>query len=470
MITIKGLMNMHQFNLHRFCRLTCVFLIVLCFSFSGFMSGSALSQSTSDSLKDPSKGERIAVLSLRNRIKMSKEEVDYLTGLVRRIISKRLSRTYLIMTQENIEVLLPPNTNLDDCVSECQVETGRTIGARYIITGDVLRFGSSLRLTLRMHDTRSGRLVASEVAKASKIDDLEAPTERAVETLINQIDGSRLQSTSDSSPSNSRDDLGSSLSGRDTSVVRDDRRRPQKLTRRERLLRRARAAEAERKRRQEEKAQRRRRRRAQKSRKTRPQVTKVSATQRTVQQIESEMSFGFAGSQCDNTDDFNCDAFDSNLAFDLALDYTLIYPEDPDLGWTMSLDLRYAHSSFSGSDSFSSSDYTMNTLTVGALGGIKLSDFYIRALFGLGYSFGTISVVSERGEFDTADFDIESTSGIIFGFDLGWQLSPEWMISVYQQTLDSLEDPEVCDFFGDTCQTVQLPSISQQGVRLTLLF
>ena len=51
------------------------------------------------------------------------------------------------MTQENIEVLLPPNTKLEDCTSECQVETGRTIGARYIITSEVLRFGSSLRIS-----------------------------------------------------------------------------------------------------------------------------------------------------------------------------------------------------------------------------------------------------------------------------------------------------------------------------------
>ena len=132
--------------------------------------------------------ERLAVLMLRNRINMSREEVEYLTSVVRRITSKRLAQSYLIMTQENIEILLPPNTQLEDCVSECQVETGRTLGARYIITGEVLRFGSSLRLTLRMHDTKTGRLVSSEVAKGKEIEALEDPTEKAVLALIQQIE------------------------------------------------------------------------------------------------------------------------------------------------------------------------------------------------------------------------------------------------------------------------------------------
>jgi hypothetical protein len=406
---------------------------------------------------------------------MSKEEVDYLTGLVRRIISKQLSRSYLIMTQENIEVLLPPGTNLDDCVSECQVETGRTIGARYIITGDVLRFGSSLRLTLRMHDTRSGRLIASEVAKASKIDDLEAPTERAVEGLINQIDGARLKAASATSqPDRSASTDTRARSDRDASLDSSRDRGSRPLTRRERLLRRARAAETERKRRQDKQALQRKRRRLKKRQKrARASKTKSSSaaktSRRTAKHIESEISFGLAGSQCTNTDDFLlCSKLESQLSFDIALDYTIIQPEEDDFGWMMSLDMRYAHVNFADADSMV--NYNMNMLTVGALGGIKLWDLYLRCLFGLGYSFGVLTSDNTDPDRPPVELDFESTSGIVYGFDLGWQISEEWMISVYQQTLDSVEEQEVCDFFADTCDMVKLPTISQQGFRLTLVF
>ena len=458
-------------------RLTRIFIFWLCITSCLITSSMGWSQSTSarNAQGDNASGDRIAVLSLRNRIQMSKEEVDYLTGLVRRIISKRLSRSYLIMTQENIEVLLPPDTNLDDCVSECQVETGRTIGARYIITGDVLRFGSSLRLTLRMHDTRSGRLIASEVAKASKLDDLEAPTERAVEGLINQIDGARLNAASTTSqPDRSPSTDTSARADRDASLdsARDRGSRP--LTRRERLLRRARAAEAERKRRQDEQALKRKKRRL-KKRQKRARVSQAErssaakTSRRTAKHIESEMSFGLAGSQCTDTGSFSlCSELESQLSFDFALDYTIIQPEEADFGWIMSLDMRYAHVNFS--DTNSMINYNMNMLTLGALGGIKLWDLYLRALFGLGYSFGALTSDNSDPEGSSVELDFESTSGVVYGFDLGWQISEEWMISVYQQTLDSVEEQEVCDFFADTCDMVELPAISQQGVRLTLVF
>jgi hypothetical protein len=130
---------------------------------------------------------RVAVLTLRNRIDMTQSEVDYLTSLVRQAAADYLSKDYVIMTQENIEVLLPPDTNLNDCVSECQVETGRTIGARYIITGEVLRFGKTLRLSIRMHETKVGRLVASSRVTAKTIEDLEDPSVSAVAAMLKKI-------------------------------------------------------------------------------------------------------------------------------------------------------------------------------------------------------------------------------------------------------------------------------------------
>jgi TolB-like protein len=441
-------------------------------------SGFAQSEGSSNA-----KEERVAVLALRNRIQMSKEEVDYLTGLVRQIISKRMSRKYLIMTQENIEVLLPPDTNLEDCVSNCQVETGRTIGARYIITGDVLRFGSSLRLTLRMHDTKSGRLLASEVAKAKALDELEAPTERAVEALVNQVDGASKPRETTSS---ARDDDYERDSDRRSSRYREPTRdRP--LTRRERLLRRARAAEAERRRRQDdrfkreqrrleaERARKRAQREKRRAREERLAKQRASREQSRAESKESslgsglspityEASFGVAQVQCAD----QCDGVEENgSGFDFALSYNIIPPKS-EWGWLLSLDMRFAHATlgdpFGMSESFT---YDGTYLTVGALGGFQLGRFIARAMLGVGTAVGNLDYQGS-GDFQTYDF--ESVSTLLTGAELGWRINDVFMVSLYQQRFTPGEDVEVCDFFSDTCSSVTLPSLNQVGARLSLTF
>ncbi len=130
---------------------------------------------------------RVAVLTLRNATQMQSSEVEFLTGLVRRETAKLLPQRYLVMTQENIITLLPPGTRIEDCVGECEVDTGRAIGARYLITGEALRFGASLRISLRLHDTQSGRLINSEMAKGLEVEDLEGPTQEAVRELLTPL-------------------------------------------------------------------------------------------------------------------------------------------------------------------------------------------------------------------------------------------------------------------------------------------
>ena len=69
-----------------------------------------------------------------------------------------------MIDKANVLELLPPERTLEECIVECAVETGRLLQASYIITGDIIKFGRSLRVTVRLHDTQTGRLIASEVA------------------------------------------------------------------------------------------------------------------------------------------------------------------------------------------------------------------------------------------------------------------------------------------------------------------
>ncbi|MFM8559261.1 MAG: PEGA domain-containing protein, partial [bacterium] len=71
--------------------------------------------------------------------------------------------------------LLPPGKTLADCSKgQCEVEVGRTIGADYIVTGEVLKFGDELRLNLKVHHCVSGAFLGSQTAKGSRVRDLES--------------------------------------------------------------------------------------------------------------------------------------------------------------------------------------------------------------------------------------------------------------------------------------------------------
>ena len=96
--------------------------------------------------------KRIAVLELKNRAQsgVSQTELSYLTNEVRLIMSYLPKDQFLVMTKESMLMLIEPGKTLEDCVGECEVETGRLINADWIITGELLRFGSSIPISYRV--------------------------------------------------------------------------------------------------------------------------------------------------------------------------------------------------------------------------------------------------------------------------------------------------------------------------------
>jgi hypothetical protein len=66
------------------------------------------------------------------------------------------------MTKENMLELLPRGKTLEQCKGECEVETGRLLGASYVLTAKITRIGTGLRLMVKLHDTKTGTLMASE--------------------------------------------------------------------------------------------------------------------------------------------------------------------------------------------------------------------------------------------------------------------------------------------------------------------
>jgi TolB-like protein len=129
----------------------------------------------------------IAVLAFTDRLQgLDKNSLDrnYVSNAVRAAV-KRTRPASRLMTQENIQVLLASaHKTLEDCQGECEVDTGRLLGADIIVTGDLLRVGSKLKLDMRMHETKTGQLISGSDASGKSVDELDSDLPRAVNELM----------------------------------------------------------------------------------------------------------------------------------------------------------------------------------------------------------------------------------------------------------------------------------------------
>ena len=154
----------------------------------GLGAYSPASSAQSSSVAKPTRvKQRLAVLELNNRAQLTGEESKYLTDLLRRTTSELLRDKLAVMTRENIQVMLPPDRTLEECVGECEVQTGQLLGAHYIITGSIIKFGQFFRVTIKLHDTQSGELMGTEVAGAGDLLALEQQIQVKGQALIRKI-------------------------------------------------------------------------------------------------------------------------------------------------------------------------------------------------------------------------------------------------------------------------------------------
>ena len=128
-----------------------------------------------------------AVLELRNKLEgADRNLVDaaFLTDVVRQQVLEDAPSVKL-MTRENVLTLLEASgKKLEECEGECEVDTGRRIGADQIISGEIQKVGTKYKLTLRLHDTHEGRLLASSIGSGKTIDELDEGAQKAAEDLF----------------------------------------------------------------------------------------------------------------------------------------------------------------------------------------------------------------------------------------------------------------------------------------------
>jgi formylglycine-generating enzyme required for sulfatase activity len=135
----------------------------------------------------------VAVLEFRNKLKGDEQknvDAGFLADEVRELMLKAMPGLH-VMTRENMLVLLQASgKKLEECEGECEVDTGRRIGADLVVSGELLRFGSAYKLDLKLHETREGRLIAGAIASGKTVDELDAGTGAAVAQLIGPLKAS----------------------------------------------------------------------------------------------------------------------------------------------------------------------------------------------------------------------------------------------------------------------------------------
>lgn len=99
---------------------------------------------------------------------VSNEDLLILTERVIVIVSE--TKVYTLITKENILTLLPPSKNLEECIGECEVETGRRVGANKVLSGWIIKSKGLYQLTIKLHDTKTGVLEAAKQVSATNFD------------------------------------------------------------------------------------------------------------------------------------------------------------------------------------------------------------------------------------------------------------------------------------------------------------
>lgn len=140
----------------------------------------------------------VAVLEFQQKVKgADKDLIDpgYFANVVRSAVLSAAPRAK-VMTKENMLVLLGvAGKSLSDCEGECEVDTGRRLGADLVVSGDLLRIGKNFKLDLRMHETKEGRLVSGAQASGASVEELDSAVGAAVTKLVAPLTGSPARAT-----------------------------------------------------------------------------------------------------------------------------------------------------------------------------------------------------------------------------------------------------------------------------------
>lgn len=118
--------------------------------------------------------ERLAVLEFSSDGSVTDSELGFIADRVRGEALRVLDEDeWKVLTRENMLVLIGANADqLESCIGECEVETGRLLGADQVVSGSAMVFGTRYTVMLKAYETESGELLATQELTAEDLDEL----------------------------------------------------------------------------------------------------------------------------------------------------------------------------------------------------------------------------------------------------------------------------------------------------------
>ena len=119
---------------------------------------------------------RLAVLEFRgvgvSGVLLQQLADEARTGIVQTSNGQKIKgEKFIIMTRENMmQILKDQGLSAEDCTGECEVELAKNIGADYVISGDITKLGSMFVLSVKLHATFDGNLLAAESIRTKSQD------------------------------------------------------------------------------------------------------------------------------------------------------------------------------------------------------------------------------------------------------------------------------------------------------------
>jgi hypothetical protein len=117
--------------------------------------------------------ERIAILNANSLNKdITNEDVDFISEEIRSAIFYSISKTkYDLIQKETITQFLNENAT-SICTSSCEIETGKILGADYILTSSIYNLDNTFSLKIKVFDIEDGSTLDMFSVSSSAIHDL----------------------------------------------------------------------------------------------------------------------------------------------------------------------------------------------------------------------------------------------------------------------------------------------------------
>jgi TolB-like protein len=144
--------------------------------------------------------QRLAILEFRGKIET--EVLEAFSDAVRGgAVEGLVGREVEVLTRENMLVLLKDMGKSDCAEGECEVETARNLGADFVVSGSVARVDEAFVVTLKLHETKRGSLLASDQVDALRqLEVLRMLREHGRKLVANNIEARRAPEAVTKSP------------------------------------------------------------------------------------------------------------------------------------------------------------------------------------------------------------------------------------------------------------------------------